>query len=108
MPPRHAAHRPKARDARSSTMSINLRSLRTRFVFQASVLGLLLVALGSWASSVLGENLHAGIEKPNELTAEPDEQRCVEQAVLSHVKVAVPGDDPGLRVPSGPKQPPQT
>ena len=56
----------------------------------------------------LGENLHAGIEKPNELTAEPDEQRCVEQAVLSHVKVAVPGDDPGLRVPSGPKQPPQT
>jgi protein tyrosine phosphatase (PTP) superfamily phosphohydrolase (DUF442 family) len=41
-------------------MSIHLRNRRARFVCQASVLGLVLLALGTWASSVvLGDNLHA-------------------------------------------------
>ena len=56
----------------------------------------------------LGEDPHAGIQDPDQRTTHPDQERRVEQAVLSHLSVAVLVDDPSLRVPRGSEQPPQS
>ena len=37
----------------------------------------------------LGEDPHAGIQDPDQRTTHPDQERRVEQAVLSHLKLAV-------------------
>ena len=54
----------------------------------------------------LGQDPHARIQDPNEWTTHPDQERCVERAMLSHLKLAVRVDDPNLRVPSGAEQTP--
>jgi hypothetical protein len=56
----------------------------------------------------LGENPYAGIQDPDQLTTQPDEERRVEQAVLSHLKLTILVDNPSLRVPPGSEQPPQS
>jgi hypothetical protein len=53
----------------------------------------------------LGENPHAGIEEPDERTTHPDQERRVEQPVLSHLSLSVSVNDPSLRVSPGPEQP---
>src|SRR5688572_19254989 len=55
----------------------------------------------------LREDSHAGIQDPEERTTHPDQERRVEQAVLSHL-TPVLVDDPNLRVPPRPEQAPQS
>jgi hypothetical protein len=56
----------------------------------------------------LGQDPHAGIQEPDQRTTDPDQERRVEAAILSHLKLAVPVNDPGFRIPAGPEQPPQS
>ena len=55
----------------------------------------------------LRQDPHSGTEEPEQRTTHPDQERRVKQAVLSHLTRTVLIDDPSLRVPPGPEQPPQ-
>ncbi len=56
----------------------------------------------------LGEDPHAGIQDPEQRSTHPDQERREEEAALAHLKLAVLVDDPSLRVPHGPEQPPHS
>ena len=56
---------------------------------------------------LLGQDPHAGIQDPRQRITHPDQERRVEEAVLSHLTCAVLKHDPGRRVSRGPKHPPQ-
>ena len=49
----------------------------------------------------LGKGEHARVQDPRQRTTEPDQERCVEEANLSHPFVAVPARGAGGRVPRG-------